>query len=55
MQRALLCFNIYGCQAVRHKLKKGVKTQKMHSKKGHGRHLKATCHFISVSRQAIIS
>ena len=30
MQRALIWLNLYGHQAVRRKLKKGVKTQKMH-------------------------
>jgi hypothetical protein len=30
MQRALILLNIYGREAVRHKLKKGRKTLKMH-------------------------
>jgi hypothetical protein len=30
MQKALMWLNPYGCPSVRHKLKKGVKTEKMH-------------------------
>ena len=30
MQRALMWLNLYGSGAVRRKLKKGLKTQKMH-------------------------
>ena len=30
MQKALMQLNLYGCEAVRHKLKNGLKTQKMH-------------------------
>ena len=30
MQKALIWLNLYGRQVVRRKLKKGVKTQKMH-------------------------
>jgi hypothetical protein len=29
MQRALMWLNLYGREAIRHKLKKGLKTQKM--------------------------
>ena len=30
MQRVLIWFKLYGCEAVRYKLKNGLKTQKMH-------------------------
>ena len=30
MQRAIMWLNLYGCEAVQHKLKNGLKTQKMH-------------------------
>ena len=30
MQRTLVWLNLYGCEAVRHKLKNGLKTQKRH-------------------------
>jgi hypothetical protein len=29
MQRALVWLNLYGCEAVQHKLKNSIKTQKM--------------------------
>ena len=30
MGRALMWLNLYGCEAVQHELKNGLKTQKMH-------------------------
>ena len=30
MQRALMCLNLYGREAIQNKLKKGLQTQKMH-------------------------